>query len=60
MELPVSPTGLSLGRGIALTGGLKASGNSGGVECLQRGAFAEHLDFFYCDFRLEKLVIPSS
>src|ERR1700688_4907438 len=38
-------------RGIALTGGLKASGNSGGVECLQRGAFANHLDSFYRDFR---------
>src|ERR1700722_15905954 len=42
-------------RGIALTGGLKASGNSGGVECLQRGALADHLDFFYCDLRAREV-----
>ena len=45
-------------RGIALTGRLKAPGNSGGVECLQGGAFAHHFDFFDCNFRTREVGHP--
>ena len=42
--------------GFALPGGLEASGNSGSVESLQRGAVADHLDFLYHDLGTRKVI----
>ena len=36
-------------RGLAQAGGLQASSNRSGVECLQDGAIADYLDLLYSD-----------
>jgi hypothetical protein len=45
-------------RGITLPGRLKATGDSGGIECLEGGAFTHHFDFFYGNFRAREVGHP--